>query len=112
MMIMQQSSRGIGGVKEKTAKQIEDWLGLTYPNVYRKYIAFTTSDPNHITQERYARLTSTHDYFYQIIYVAGNLAMNIMNWQQAGIDIHTKPGVVLTLYNIGSRPPHKNPEIG
>ena len=31
--------------------------------------------------------------------------------KDAGIDISNNPWVVLTLYNIGSKNPHKNPEV-
>jgi hypothetical protein len=110
MMVMQQASRGIGGVKEKTARQIESFIEQKYPDEFQVY--FSNHGQTWTDNDRFAKLTDTQDYTYQIFYVAANLAMNIQQRKDAGYDISMQPGVVLTLYNIGMRNPHEKPDLG
>jgi hypothetical protein len=111
-----QFSWGVMGIKQDTARQIEenlkdpksDWyLGKDNENL----LDFTTKDTD---SERFYRLTDEKDRYYSYLYAGIMIKELETQWQKAGINIDTKPDVVATLFNIGftNSKPHKNPQSG
>lgn len=98
-----QFSWGVLGMKEKTAKQVEEnlknrnspaYLGARYENI----LDFTTPDPD---SERFNRLTHEDDRYYAYLYGALYIKQLMQQWEVAGFDISDKPEIVATLFNIG-----------
>jgi hypothetical protein len=101
-----QFSWGVMGIKQDTAKEIENRL-----NKNNHILDFKTNDPD---SERFARLTDEKDRYYSYLY-AGLLIKELKKqWSDTGFDISNKPGVIATLYNIGfaNSKPNSNPQIG
>ena len=96
-------SLGVSGIKEETAKQIEQNLkDPTSPyylgSSYEHYLDFKTTD---IDKERFARLTDYKNRYYSYLYTALYLKELMTSWNKAGYSIDQKPEVVATLFNIG-----------
>gem|GEM_PF-3239610 len=67
-------------------------------DIYDAYFAY--SDSVNIYNERFARLTSTIDYKYQIYYIAGIMYKYIQDWKVSNVNISNLPGIIITLYNV------------
>lgn len=111
-----QFSWGIAGIKEETAKKVEEYLkNPSSPyylgNQYENYLNFKTDD---IDQERFARITDSKDRYYAYLYTALYVKEFITGWQKAGFDISKRPEILATLYNIGfeNSRPNPNPQVG
>ena len=114
--VQSQYSWGIMGIKQDTAIAIEKnlkdtsspfYLGKDYEHL----LDFKTGDVN---SERFNRLTDEKDHYYAYLYT-GLYLKEIMNqWQKAGFDISSNPGILSTLYNIGfvHSNPNTSPQIG
>ena len=111
-----QFSWGIMGLKEDTAKQIEQnlkdssspfYLGLSYEHL----LDFKTADHN---TERFERIIDEHNHYYDYLYVATYLKEITTQWKNAGYDISNRPEILSTLYNIGfiHSVPNPNPSVG
>lgn len=111
-----QFSWGVLGIKEDTAKQIEQnlkdktspfYLGARYENL----LDFSTNDPN---SERFSRLTNYKDRYYAYLYGALYLKQLTTQWEKAGYPISDRPEIVATLFNLGftKSKPNPNPEAG
>ncbi len=99
-----QFSWGIAGLKQETAKQIEE-RDTTH------LLDFQTD--NH-DEERFNRITDEHDHYYSYLYTALFLKEIIAEWQAAGFDISRRPEILATLYNIGFEHsvPKSRPQVG
>lgn len=111
-----QFSWGIMGIKQETAKEIEN--NLKNPNsVYylgkenEKLLDFNTEDTD---QERFQRLVNEKDHYYSYFYAALYIRQIISGWQRSGYNITNKPEIIGTLYNIGftNSKPKKDPQVG
>ena len=111
IMLMAQGSNGIGGIKDIAAVQLESRLAVNHSTIFTNYFAYNSTDPVIIQQLRRDRLFNVDDYQYQIYYTAWLLAQITQTRQQAGHDISQQPWIILTLYNIGNKPPHAHPQI-
>lgn len=111
MMVMQQASRGIGGVKEKTARDVEEYVRQYRPELWSQTFAYLDGATDR-SQRRFAAMTNNQNYAHQIAYVAWTLAMYRDQWKREGILLDQAPGVLLTLYNIWARTPQPNPQMG
>ena len=112
LMVMTQSSYGIGGMKLATAQKLETRLAASNPSLYTQYLAYATGDATSIASTRFWRLTNTQDYRRQIYYTTALLYQYSSERSAAGYPITDKPGILTTLYNIGDRTPVPSPTIG
>jgi hypothetical protein len=126
-----QFSWGVMGVKQDTAKQIEDnlknpasswYLGPEYSHILdfatstatsTTISSGTSSMPDPDTQ-RFNRLTDEHNRYYSYLYAGLFMKEVESQWQKSGIQISDRPDIVATLYDIGfdSSHPHANPLSG
>ncbi len=111
-----QFSWGVAGLKQETAKQIEEhlknpdsvfYIGKKFENL----LDFQTKNPD---QERFARITDENSRFYSYLYTGLYLKQIETQWQKNGFDISTRPEVLSTLFNIGFEhsAPKTDPKIG
>jgi hypothetical protein len=114
---LSQFSLGVSGIKEDTARAIEqhasDPSSSFYPGVgYDTLLVYPKeSDPTH---ERFLRLTDAKDHYYSYLYTAIFLKEIMSQWRIAGYDIARSPGITTTLFNIGfvRSIPKPDPQIG
>ncbi|MCX6716624.1 MAG: hypothetical protein NTV72_01745 [Candidatus Taylorbacteria bacterium] len=113
---MSQFSLGVLGIKQETAKKIEDNLKATTSPFYlgpefENVLDFKTAD---INAERFKRITDYHDHYYAYLYAALYDKQIITQWQKSGVDISNRPEVLATLYNIGfvHSSPNLEPKMG
>lgn len=111
-----QFSWGVMGIKEETATQIEENLkNKTSPyylgEEYEHLLDFKTED---IKQERFERMTDSHNHYYSYLYAGLYLKEIETQWKNAGFDVSNRPDVLATLYNIGfnGSKPNANPKSG
>ncbi|MDE1975578.1 MAG: hypothetical protein KGI49_03675, partial [Patescibacteria group bacterium] len=115
-----QFSWGVMGIKQETAKRIEDnlkdpqspwYLGKDFEHML-DYNA--TTSPSDIDSQRFARLTDEHDRYYSYLYGAIYIKELESQWQKAGFPIGDKPDIVATLYNVGfdNSKPKADPQSG
>ena len=113
-----QFSWGVMGIKQDTAKQIEDnltatnspwFLGPTFENALDYPATTTDRDAN-----RFGRLTDEHNRYYSYLYGAFNLKELTAQWQKDGFNISNRPEILATLFNIGfqNSKPNANPQSG
>ncbi|MEY2664304.1 MAG: hypothetical protein RIT04_112 [Candidatus Parcubacteria bacterium] len=119
-----QFSWGVMGIKQDTARQIENFLASsTSPWYIGSKMAHILDYPATSTMKdrdamRFARLTDEENRYYSYLYAGIAMRETLAQWQHAGmpIDIGSRPGagIVATLYNIGfeNSHPNKNPQIG
>lgn len=111
-----QFSWGVMGIKQDTARQIENnlkdpqspwYLGREYENI----LDFLTDNPNN---ERFLRLTNEDDRYYSYLYSAILIKQIESQWEKAGFPIDNQVGIIATLFNIGfnNSKPNSNPKIG
>jgi len=109
LMVMSQSSYWVGWIKSNTAITLENYLQSNNTDIYDAYFAY--SDSVNIYNERFARLTSTIDYKYQIYYIAGIMYKYIQDWKASNVNISNLPGIIITLYNVWDKTPTMDPKI-
>jgi hypothetical protein len=109
LMVMSQSSYWVGWIKSNTAITLENYLQSNNIDIYDAYFAY--SDSVNIYNERFARLTSTIDYKYQIYYIAGIMYKYIQDWKASNVNISNLPGIIITLYNVWDKTPTMDPKI-
>jgi hypothetical protein len=103
---LSQFSLGVSGVKPDTAKLIEDNLKNPYSPYYisksQEHLLDVSSD-----EERFQRLTDSHDHYYSYLYTALFIREVEEQWKKAGFDISGRPEILSTLFNLGFA--HSNP---
>lgn len=110
-------SYGIAGLKPETVARIDAnlknidsvfYLGPEMENV------ITYPEGADQSKVRFERITDTKNTYYSYLYVGLFMRQVIAQWGKAGYDISDKPGVVVTLYNLGFNRsvPKANPGIG
>ena len=115
--VQSQFSWGVTGLKEATAKKIEDNLRDTTSPFYlgsgqSHLLDFgTTTD---IEGQRFARLTDEHNHYYSYLYTALYLRELMAEWQKAGYNISDRPEILATLFNLGfdKSLPKADPQVG
>lgn len=111
-----QFSWGVTGIKQETAKQIEQnlkdknsvyYLGEKFEN----YLNFKTDN---IDSERFTRITDYKDRYYSYLYSALYIKQIEKSWEKAGFSIDNNVGILATLFNIGfeNSRPNNAPQIG
>jgi hypothetical protein len=117
-----QFSLGIFGIKENTAKQIENnlkdtssiyYLGEEYENILD--YSSSSDDVNNTPlfkkdTERIKRLTNSKDHYYSYLYAALYLKQIITSWQRYGYNVSNRPEIIATLYNLGFEKSNPNPD--
>ena len=103
LSVQSQFSYGVNGIKDFTARAVEEhlkdptseyYMGKAYENL----LDFETKD--HVT-ERYNRLVDYRNHLYSYIYTGCILHQTMLQWRRAGFDISDRPDVLFTLFNVG-----------
>lgn len=84
------TSIGIGQVRVNTAGELEK----IYPELD------PGSDDSLLTNDVFVRVERLKDPYTNARYVAAKLRFSQVRWQEKGFDIHDRPGILGTLYNI------------
>jgi hypothetical protein len=119
LYVESQFSFGITGIKEHTAKRIENniktpgsefYLGQEYEHL----LDFSSEDTAVINDERISRLTNFHNHYYSYLYAALFLKQVKSQWEKAGYPIDHRPEILVTLFNLGfpQSKPKSNPKVG
>lgn len=116
--VQSQFSWGVMGIKQDTARQIENnlrdplspwYLGTKYEHTLDFPASTTDSDT-----ERFNRLTDEHNRYYSYLYGALMIKELETQWEKAGFPIADKPDIIATLFNIGFQKskPHAGAQVG
>lgn len=111
-----QFSLGVTGVKEDTARKIEEhlydstspyYLGDTFVHVL-DYAGIPTSEA------RTARFSDYSNHYYSYLYTGLFIKQIEAQWKKAGFDISGRPEIISTLFNLGFEKsvPKANPDVG
>lgn len=111
-----QFSWGVMGLKQETARAIEEhlkdksspfYLGPVFENL----LDFKTN--NH-DSERFAQITDENSRFYSYLYAGLYLKQIEVQWKNAGYNISNRPEILSTLFNVGFEhsKPNANPQTG
>ncbi len=111
-----QFSWGIFGIKDETARAVENhlrdknspfYIGVQFEHT----LDFKTDTPD---QERFSRIIDEHDHTYGYRYAALYLAQINKQWEKAGFPIANRPEILVTLWNIGfeKSAPNADPKSG
>jgi len=109
-------SLGVSGIKQDTATLIEknaiDRHSAFYPGSGMESLIAYAENTDHDT-ELFNRLTDEKDHYYSYLYTALYLKEIEAQWQNAGFDIHDRPDVLVTLFNLGfsASKPNANPKV-
>ncbi len=116
LSVQSQFSYGVNGIKDFTAKAVEEHLKDPTSEyymgpAYEHLLDFTTDD--HVT-ERYNRLVDYRNHLYSYLYTGCILHQTMLQWRRAGYDISDRPDVLFTLFNVGfsQSVPKANPVAG
>jgi hypothetical protein len=106
-------SLGVSGIKQDTAVSIEtyatDMNSEFYPGAGMADLIAYPTGTTHDT-ELFNRLTDEKNHYYSYLYTALFLKEIQAQWQKAGLDVQTRPDVLVTLFNLGFNASHPNPE--
>lgn len=115
---LSQFSLGVSGIKQETARMVEQNLADQSSPFYTgaddaALVAYSTTDDDRAS-ELYNRLTDAENHYYSYLYTALTLKQFMTQWEKGGYPIDEKPGVVITLFNIGFERsiPKENPQVG
>jgi len=119
LSVESQFSFGVTGIKELTAKNIEQHLkdpGSIYylGSKYERLLDFQGQDTATINKERIDRLTDFHNHYYSYMYAALFLKQVKVQWEKEGFPIDKRPEILATLFNVGypQSKPKSNPRVG
>ena len=112
-----QFSWGIFGIKDETARAIENHLTDNTSPFYlgpsfEKSLSFT--NPSDSDQERFARIIDEDNHLYSYLYTAIYIKEIEAQWKKAGFPINDRPEIIATLFNVGFNKsiPKKDPASG
>lgn len=114
---LSQFSLGISGIKQDTAKAIEEYAidanSQFYPGENIAPLLKYNDTDNHDDQ-LYNRLTNEKDHYYSYLYTAVFIKEIIAQWEKSGYDISNQPAIIATIFNLGfgKSAPKANPEVG
>ncbi|MBO6118255.1 MAG: hypothetical protein J6P44_06925 [Bacteroidales bacterium] len=116
LSVQSQFSFGVNGIKDFTAKMVEDhlkdknspfYMGQKYEHIldYGGYVDDSV---------RIKRLVNYHDHTYSYIYTGCIIHQTRNQWKKAGYDISNRPDILFTLFNVGfaASNPSANPQCG
>lgn len=111
-----QFSMGVTGIKEETARQIEEYLKDPNSQYYLgdAYAHLLDYPPGSSSADRIARFTDYHNHYYSYLYTALFIKEIETAWKRAGYPINTRPEIIATLFNLGfsKSKPNPDPEVG
>ena len=116
LSVQSQFSFGVNGIKDFTAKMVEDhlkdrtspfYMGPKYEHIL-DYHGFANDSV------RIKRLVDYHDHTYSYIYTGCIIHQTRNQWKKAGYDISNRPDILFTLFNVGfvASKPSANPQCG
>lgn len=115
---MSQFSLGVTGIKQETARQIEQNAVSTSSPFYTgesttALLAYTVDEQADTDAALFARLTNEKDHYYSYLYTAIYLKQITAQWQAAGYDVADRPDILVTLFNLGfaASAPKANPQV-
>ncbi|MEN9973810.1 MAG: hypothetical protein RIS20_2157 [Bacteroidota bacterium] len=117
-------SYGVTGIKENTAKNIENYLtdstskyylGKNFEHVldYDSTVNYRNKH-NDTNSVRIQRLVQYKDHYYSYLYAGLFIKQIRMQWQRAGFPIDDRPEILASIFNLGyvKSIPKKNPSVG
>lgn len=111
-----QFSLGVSGIKEDTARAIEQHLIATSSPFYpdEDLTGLVAYDAARSSDTVYSRLTNEKDHYYSYLYTALFVREIEAQWAKSGYDITHDPGTIVTLFNVGfgASKPHADPQPG
>lgn len=127
---MSEFSLGVSGVKQDTAKIIEQnlknksspyYIGAEYENLLDAHVSnysnqiSNNSDQNGENADsiRFLRLTDSKDHYYSYLYTSLFARQIIEQWKREGYDLSYRPEILATLFNLGfdKSVPKLNPKM-
>ena len=115
---LSQFSLGVSGIKQETAKLVEQYANDPSSPFYpgtdaAELLAYDTSVTDR-DAELYRRLTDEKDHYYSYLYTALFMKEIEAQWSRAGFDISENPEAMVTLFNLGfaKSNPNPNPAAG
>jgi len=117
-------SYGVTGIKETTAQKIERYLKDSTSEYYlgKKYEHLLDYDSvskyrnsiNDTMNLRIQRLVQLKNHYYSYLYAALFVKQIKMQWERAGFPLDERPEILASLFNLGYRKskPKKNPGVG
>lgn len=109
-------SLGVMGIKEETAKKIENNLKDKSSPCYlgQEYENLLDFDADDISSERYDRLSSDKNHYYSYLYGSLYIKQMMKQWNDAGYPIDYRPEIIGTLFNVGfpQSKPNPDPKVG
>lgn len=114
---LSQFSLGVSGMKQKTAEDVQlyanDPTSPFYPGAGMGTLIAYASSTSNKDQELYNRLTDEKNHYYSYLYTALYLKEIEAQWKIGGYDVHARPDVLVTLFNLGfnSSQPKDNPQV-
>jgi len=114
---LSQFSLGVSGIKQETALLIEQHaLDASSPFFPGSSLAPLLRYPEGVAHDQalFARLTDEKDHYYSYLYTAVAIKELMSQWERASFPLDQKPGIVITLFNIGfgKSKPHATPQTG
>lgn len=114
---LSQFSLGVSGIKQETARLVEEHARDPESPFYpgpdaARLIAY--NDQIGKDEELYRRLTDEKDHYYSYLYTALYLKEVMAQWERAGFPIKDDPYALVTLFNIGfaNSVPKADPQPG
>jgi hypothetical protein len=117
-------SFGVTGIKEQTAKNIENYLkdpsSPYYCGVHYEHLLDYDSTRNYNNKHndtlslRVKRLVQYKDHYYSYLYAGIFIRQIATQWQKAGCPIDERPEILASIFNLGynKSKPKKNPAVG
>ena len=130
LSVQNQFSFGVNGIKDFTAKMVEDhlkdktspfYMGAKYEHILdynNTHQNIATNDQENFTipidSLRIKRLVDYRDHTYSYIYTGCIIHQTRNQWKKAGYDISNRPDILFTLFNVGfaASEPKPNPQCG
>jgi len=114
---LSQFSLGVSGIKQDTAKTIEQNATSPHSPFYSGVaIAPLLSYDDGVNRdvELFNRLTNEKDHYYSYLYTAIFIKQIMLQWERSGYDISNEPAIIATIFNLGFEKsvPKANPQIG
>lgn len=116
LSVQSQFSYGVNGIKEHTARMVEEHLKDSSSEFYmgKHYENLLDFESDDHEMERFNRLVDYRNHLYSYIYTGCILHQTMLQWKRAGFDISDRPDILCTLFNVGfaQSHPHGAPRCG
>lgn len=116
LSVQSQFSLGVNGIKDFTARAVENHLIDSTSEFYmgeafEHILDYATEE---IDTERVYRLVDYRSHLYSYIYTGCILHQTMLQWKRAGYDISNRPDILFTLFNVGfsQSKPKPDPQCG